>query len=327
MAGLLQMRRTSGARIAASLCAAAALSWSSAAFAEQNIAAAANAFSRAQKAALSGDYGMAAELFELADELAPTPEALRSALGARRAQGRLATAASHAEELLRRYPDDAESSKLASDTLGEARDLYGRQQVSCRPEPCLLLVDGAPASAEPKPRHVVYLTPGAHSLVAVFGDRRTPAKSVQSAAGSEHSLSFEAPAVAATSPAPAAGGGEPMRDREPTSAGGGLSPWFFGIGAGVSVVLGAATIWSGLDTLSAHDDYEKNRTQAGYERGRDLELRTNLLLGATAVAAATTLTFAVLTDWSGSEPKPRARVSAGPALLAGSPALAVHGAF
>src|SRR5687768_599387 len=49
----------------------------------QDVAAAANAFARAQKAELAGDHAAAAELYELADSLAPAPEALRSALKAR----------------------------------------------------------------------------------------------------------------------------------------------------------------------------------------------------------------------------------------------------
>jgi hypothetical protein len=327
MARLLQMFPIRGARGVGVACAAVALAWSGGALADANVAAAANAFSRAQKAALAGDYATAAELFELADSLAPTPEALRSALGSRRAQGQLASAAAHAEELLVRYSDDPESNQLANDTLTEAKQRYGRQRVSCSPEPCLLLIDGAAAGSDPKPRHIVYLAPGNHSLVAVFGDRRTEPRQVESAVGSDASLSFEAPPARAAVRSAARSsdsGGEPTRDRE-VAPKAGLSPWFFGVGAGVSVLLGAATIWSGLDTLSAHDDYEKSQTQAGYEHGQELERRTNLLLGATAISTAATITLAIFTDWSGSDSKPSARIGAG--AIAGNPALVVRGAF
>lgn len=319
------MRKPRGRTLAGLACAAALFLASPGALAEENVAAAANAFSRAQKAQLAGDHATAAEMFELADSLAPTPEALRSALNARRAQGQLATAAAHAESLLRRYPDDAESTKLAEETLTEAKQRYGRQQVKCAPEPCLLLVDGAAAGSDPKDEHVVYLTPGDHSLVAVFGQRRTPPKQVQAAVGGSESVSFERPAASASTIAGDGGSGGDDVTQDRTSDDGGLSPWFFGIGAGVTVALGAVTIWSGLDTLSAHDDYEKDQTQAGYEDGQDRELRTNVLLGATAVAAAATITFAIFTDWDGSEKKPSARVGAG--VIAGGPALVVHGAF
>src|ERR1700748_2721708 len=65
-----------------------------------DVSGAANAFSRAQKAELSGDFASAAELYELADGLAPAPEALRSALRSRKSAGELDLAAVHAEELL-----------------------------------------------------------------------------------------------------------------------------------------------------------------------------------------------------------------------------------
>ena len=318
MARFAHMPNTRGVLLAMLLCALPAA-------AEEDVAGAANAFSRAQRAALAGDYAQAAELFELADSLAPTPEALRSALSARRAQGQLATAAGHAEELLRRYPDDSESRKLASDTLDEAKKKYARQEVSCSPEPCVLLIDGAAAGAEPKAKHVVYLPPGEHELVASFGKRRANPKRVTSVAGGRESSRFEAPPETTPEAPPVvattSGDTDPGRDRPPES--GGLSPWFFGIGVGVTAVLGGVTIWSGLDTLDKHDAYEQNQTQAGYDEGQRLERRTNILIGATAVAAAATITLAVFTDFGGS--KTEARVGAG--AIDGRPALVVQGAF
>lgn len=317
------MSRSRGRRAAAAALAVAALCYGTAASAQDNVAGAANAFSRAQKAALAGDYAQAAELFELADSLAPTPEALRSALSARKAQGQLATAASHAEELLRRYPDDAESRTLASETLDEVKQSHSRQEVSCSPDPCLLLIDGAAAGADPKPRHVVYLKPGTHELVAVFGERRTEPQSVESVAGKRENMRFTAPPASASSESaagPSASSDDPAVDRG--TEGGGLSPWFFGVSAGVTVALAGVAVWSGLDTLSAHDDYEQNQTQEGYEEGQDLELRTNVLIGATAVAAAATVTFAIFTDWSGGK---RAEVGAG--MVGQSPGLVLRGVF
>ena len=48
---------------------------------------------------MSGDLARAAELYELADHIAPTPEALRNATRSRLAAGQLVAAATHAEEL------------------------------------------------------------------------------------------------------------------------------------------------------------------------------------------------------------------------------------
>src|SRR5262249_15953576 len=115
-----------------------------------DVSGAANAFSRAQKAELSGDFAAAAELYEIADGLARAPEALRSGLRARKSAGQLEAAALHAEELLSRYPNDAKSKELASATLDDAAKSLMRFEVVCRPTACTLLVDGAAAGADAK---------------------------------------------------------------------------------------------------------------------------------------------------------------------------------
>ena len=65
-------------------------------------------------------------------------------------------------------------------------------------------------------------------------------------------------------------------------------------GAAVTVVLGGITIWSGLDTLSARDDFMSKPTRAGYDDGVAREHRTNWLLGATTVAGVATVAIGVL---------------------------------
>src|SRR5689334_8807843 len=141
-----------------------------------DVSGAANAFSRAQKAELSGDFASAAELYELADGLAPAPEALRSALRSRKAAGELDLAAVHAEELLERYPNDAKSTELANATLDEAAKKLMRYEVACQPGACTLLVDGGAAGADAKQKHVLYLAPGHHDVIASFGKNRTPSQ-------------------------------------------------------------------------------------------------------------------------------------------------------
>jgi hypothetical protein len=265
-----------------------------------DVSGAANAFSRAQKAELSGDYASAAELYELADGLAPAPEALRSALRARKAAGELEVAAVHAEELLARYSNDPKSTELAKATLDEAAKKLMRYEIACRPSACTLLVDGAAASADSKENHLVYLAPGTHEIRASFGKNQTDPQSAEGAAGYRGSLGFDAP------PEPAA----PLRAdigsgvlsggvADSGTSSHGISPWFFASGAIATVGLGAATIWSGLDVLSAHDSYVKNQTTAGYNDGRSRELRTNVLIGATSVVGAATCVLAIFTNWGG----------------------------
>lgn len=94
----------------------------------------------------------------------------------------------------------------------------------------------------------------------------------------------------------------------------GLSPVFFYTAASATVLLGAATIWSGLDVQSAYDRYKTDRpnlspaqAESRVEDGHGRELRTNVLLAATAVGAVTTTLLGVL--WVDFKPKSATSVS------------------
>ncbi|HEX4339282.1 MAG TPA: hypothetical protein VH062_25415 [Polyangiaceae bacterium] len=266
-----------------------------------DVSGAANAFSRAQKAELSGDFSSAAELYEIADGLAPAPEALRSALRARKAADQLDMAAVHAEELMQRYPNDPRSAELANTTLDEASKKLMRFEVACHPAVCTVLVDGAAAGADAKDKHLLYLSPGKHEVIASFGKNRSEPQSAEGNAGDKGSLAFEAPPEPPPPP-PGAGLGvneAPLEGDQGVQRPHGLSPWFFVGGAIATVGLGAATVWSGLDVLSANDTYKKHPTLPAYNDGRDRELRTNVLIGATAVAGAATGVIAIFTNWHG----------------------------
>jgi hypothetical protein len=305
--------------------------------AAQDVAGAANAFSRAQKADLSGDHDTAAELYELADSLAPTPEALRSALRARKAAGQLGAAAGHAERMLHRYPADKRSKDLAEATLEEARRKLARVEVHCKPKACGLVVDGAAATSEVSENHVIFLAPGQHEVNAAFGPDRAVPKATQAKAGDRTSFNFEAPPPSTAPRLTDAGGKggvhlstEPTVDRgaRPSRA---LSPWIFATGAAVTAGLGAATVWSGMDVMNAHDAYRGHETQRAYEDGLTKERRTNVLIGATITAGLATVVLAYFTRWSGSSESaaapPRARVMAGGGPIAGGATLTIGGDF
>lgn len=105
---------------------------------------------------------------------------------------------------------------------------------------------------------------------------------------------------AASAAAPAAAPEAPVQVIPETEAANDSGPsiaWLV-VGTVATAGLGAATIWSGIDTQDKATVYEAAPTEGGYNEGEDLELRTNLLLGATALAAATTVLIAVFTDWS-----------------------------
>jgi tetratricopeptide (TPR) repeat protein len=68
--------------------------------------------------------------------------------------------------------------------------------------------------------------------------------------------------------------------------------------AAATAVLGAVALWSGLDTLSARNSYRLMPTHEAYDAGTRKELRTNLLVGGTAVLGAATLGLGLFaTHW------------------------------
>lgn len=101
---------------------------------------------------------------------------------------------------------------------------------------------------------------------------------------------------ASVAPAPTT----PAPRQDTAESSGGLPIAWFITGAVITVGLGATATWSGLDTKSKASEYEDAPTKEKYNDGKGLELRTNLLLAGTAVAAVGTTVIAIFTDWSGS---------------------------
>jgi hypothetical protein len=76
------------------------------------------------------------------------------------------------------------------------------------------------------------------------------------------------------------------------------SKWTFIGAAAATAVVGGVALWSGLDTLSARDRYEKTPTEEGYHDGVSRERRTNWLIGGTAALGAATLGLGLfVTRW------------------------------
>jgi hypothetical protein len=88
-----------------------------------------------------------------------------------------------------------------------------------------------------------------------------------------------------------------------------LNPLYFYIGAGATAVLGGVTIWSGIDTVNNPGkdrvrDTCQHGTQAScdsvFNQGKNAELRTNVLIGATSVVGVATAVIGIFfTDWKG----------------------------
>jgi tetratricopeptide (TPR) repeat protein len=307
------------ARLLGALCALAltSLAWLGRASAEETgMVAAANAYSQAQQAELKGDHDRAAELFELADRIAPTPEALRSATRARMAAGQLALAADDAELLLVRDPDDDASRELAEEVLAKARPELTRYTFQCS-DPCTVVVDGSVTMAAPELTQVVYLAPGTHDLALGFeGDAMHRVKLTGSAS--------EARTIKVARPAPppkvAYSDEEFAQPVKETRSG--LSPAYFWTGAALTVVAGGLTLWSGLDLMNAKDDFEKNPSRAKFDDGESKDMRTTVLLAATGALAVSTVTLAFFTNF-----KPRERATASFGFDGHSAQLSLRGKF
>ncbi|MET0341780.1 MAG: hypothetical protein ABW252_12320 [Polyangiales bacterium] len=302
---------------------------------DKRVVAAAKAFNHAQEAALSGDHARAAELFELADRIAPTPEALRSATRARLHAGELASSAGHAEELLRRYPSDEDSRELASQVLGRARPELTRYRLQCE-TPCTVVIDGLAVGLAPLKSQILYATPGSHEFEVSFEDGRE--RSMRLSGGRGEALSIRVqPPPPDKGPPPSApttkenSSGQLAEAETDTEAQPravrrrGLSSAWFWSAASLTAVAGGVALWSGLDLLEARDDFENRTdpTRAEFERGERKDLRTTALIATSATLAASTLALGFFTDFGGRRGEPMPTV----AVMRDGAAVAVQTAF
>lgn len=273
---------------------------------------AAKAFSQAQQAMAANDPAHAAEMYELADELAPSAPALRNAARARLAAGHIATAATLAAQLLQRYSNDKESRSVAEAILSDLAPRLTQLEIVCSEE-CTLALDGKAASTtKPRTNHVLYVQPGARTLTATFEGEREAKAQVTALAGKSKQVKLEAPAKPEPKPAAPVSEGTSATTTVPlgpttvkSESSRGIGRKWFVIAAGATVGLGVAATLRGFATLDTRDAI-KDATAMGddatartlYDKGRSQQLQTNILLGATAAVGATAVVLAVLADWS-----------------------------
>jgi hypothetical protein len=171
-----------------------------------------------------------------------------------------------------------------------------------------LILDERLVADQAATSQVVFADPGTHKLTAGWKSAPSETKVFEATAGGTQPLSFQA----ADEPAPAihikAGADAPSerqaetQEAQPSSNG--LSPVFFLVGAGATVVVGGIAVWSGIDTKNnpGPDTVRKNCVGLGadcpeYQEGISKERRTNYLWIGTAGAAVVTGVLAVFTDW------------------------------
>jgi hypothetical protein len=303
---------------------AATVSWSASLAAAppdaDRLKAAAEEFDTGRRAFKIKDFENSAIHFENADRDAPSPEALQSAIRARKEAGHTARAATLSANALSRYPADKQIGEYARQVLSESERLLYRVAVGCSPD-CTIIVDNKVMPFPESPSATVYLDPGPHVLIAGWSNNRHKNADLTATAGGSTKVSFVAPGLEKTPPVPptdpTARTGDPTTPPvegetspdKPKKAG--LPPVVFLVGAGVTAVMGGITIWSAIDTVNnpgkeAVQEQCKNQTDIAdcptYQLGLDHERRTNILIAATSVVGVTTAVIGLFfTNWEGEE--------------------------
>ncbi len=275
----------------------------------ESIRAAAKEFDEGRRLFLEGRFEPAAAHFENAFIDAPRAEPLRNAIRARRSAHQYARAGTLAQLALAQYPSDAATAQLATEALAEAGAKAHAVVVQCEP-PCAIAADGRAVSLVDARTQRIFLDPGPHDLAVSFGARTRQVR-FDAKVGGKSELSVkppDAPPVATGNAArPSAGLGEGRDERRPEKP---LGPALFVVLAGLTAVGGGATVVSGLDAKANPGADAVRRDCAGrdescptYQRGLQAQLRTNVLLGATAGLALVTAVVGVFfTQWGPSPP-------------------------
>ncbi len=284
---------------------AAVFFWASGTAAAQDLspaerqAAAEGAYDRGTRAFRSGDYAAAARWYETANNLAPAAAALLQAVRAHERARNVARAATLSLHLRETYGEERMRSETA--VLDREQSNLLRVDITC--ESCELEVDG-----DAETLRSLYLAPDVeHAILAHFSTGDVESR-VQGRPGERRELALEAPAAPVTPPAeteltpPPVTEPQPAQQtradrRRPSEDEGGLPVWVTITGASLTAIALGVTIWSGVDTLDKADVYEMMPTQERLDEGRDLELRTNVLIGTTIGFGVTTAVLAMFTDW------------------------------
>lgn len=306
--------------------------------AEQRTAAA-EAYDRGTAAFLAEEYEKAARWFETAHRMAPAPAALIQAIRSHERAGNHARAGTLALRLQDEYAGEKNAVEHAEKVLENVQDDYFRLDVEC--SGCEVELDGKLQAGR-----AFLLEPATpHRIIAHFetGDVR---KEVRGEAGQSRTLELEAPPPS-EEPAVALGpegAAEAESEEHELFLDGPLPPLVTYVAGGVTLALAGVLTWSSIDTLAGVDTYddaaaecmvrdtpECDRARTLLEEGEDKELRTNILIGATAAAAVgTAVTALFFTDWSGkqehADPGPSVRGAVVPIVSGGARAV-VEGRF
>jgi hypothetical protein len=259
-------------------------------------AAAEAAYDRGTRAYRGGNYAQAAQWYETANELAPAAAAALQAVRAYQRAGNFLRAATLVAFVESEYGE--EHTERFRRPLERARSEGFELRVLCA-ECEELEVDG-----EREIFRTLYLVPDVqHTVLATFETGRVEERT-SGGAGESQEMPLNAPEPE-PDPEPLADPvlEDPIRNPQPRPRiepePSGISPAFFLTGLALTAATGGVAIWSWLDTLDAASDYESAPTQEKLDAGRDLELRSTILLVSTCVLGAVSLILLPFTNWSG----------------------------
>lgn len=277
------------AGVVASIALAAAFGPSSAR--AQDLDAARAAYDRGVRAMQSRDFPTAAREFQTADDLAPNPVALRSAIVAATEANDAVLAMNLSTRAASGRDKSEQADQSLQDALATAKARFGsrvgRLLLRCSvAEPCRAKVNGSPFATG----SAQYVAPGSHTVefIKPAGTERLVA---DVAAEAEVTLTAKPQRVATAS----AGASPEVADHS------GAHPGWIVVGFVGTAALTGVTIWSAVDTVKMNDEYLSIRDQERYDAGLAAQLRTNILIGATAGSALATALFAAFgVNYSGS---------------------------
>jgi hypothetical protein len=262
------------------------------------------------KAYQAGEFRLAALHFERAHGHRAHPVVLFNWALANTRDGKPVEALKQLEQVL---ADEATPSELRPKVEAErdkaARNV-ARVVVDAAGTRIELFIDDVARPGDPP---VGVVNPGPHQVRVLIDGKLTITRGVDVRAGETLRLTVDQSREIVVGGAGAggtsgAGGGSAGGDGGSTAAGPKpLAPVWFYVSVGATVVLGGATVWSGLDTKSAFDDYERDlprlsqaQVNSRVDDGHAKETRTNVLLGATSVAGVATAALGLFfVDWSG----------------------------
>lgn len=283
---------------------------------------AADAYDQATKAHNAGDYAGAARLFARADELAPNPVALETALR----EALLADLPVLGMKLAERARRQSELGSSLSDLVARAREKLssrvGIVVVQCAG--CSATLDGEGLGPELRG----FVAVGATGVVEMRVGDRTERREVVGASGSTVTVAPTAPVASVTAgalPGPPIAPALPPRPPSRAPDEGeldGIHPAWLTFGIAGTVALAAGSVGSYVDALAIESALQDKRDAGDLDgaaelaaEGQNAEIRTYVLEGLLAGSAVATLAVAVFAvDWDGKSP--RAQLSVGPGSIA-----------